>query len=116
MIMKKIVWLAAAALLAATSAQAQVRRGCTPPVDHATRAESESYSLREPTKFDPQRLYRQPVVLISFNDRDFSMPDPKSYYHRLFNEQGFNSGKGLGCLGLYIRRPATGLSRVTLVQ
>ena len=108
MIMKKIVWLAAAALLAATSAQAQVRRGCTPPVDHATRAESESYSLREPLKFDPQKLYRQPVVLISFNDRDFSMPDPKSYYHRLFNEQGFNSGKGLGCVADYFRDQSSG--------
>ena len=31
MIIMRIVWLAAAALLAATSAQAQVRLSCTPP-------------------------------------------------------------------------------------
>jgi hypothetical protein len=26
-----------------------------------------------------------PIVLVSFDDTDFSMADPKSYYHRVFN-------------------------------
>jgi hypothetical protein len=61
-----------------------------------TRA-SEEEALPLIMDFDPQKTYRQPVVLVSFNDRDFSMDNPKDYYHRLFNEQGFNKGYGKGC-------------------
>jgi hypothetical protein len=54
--------------------QAQ-RIGCVHSGDGwGTRAEM--YALPEPMDFDPQITYRQPVVLISFKDRDFSMDDP----------------------------------------
>ena len=86
--------------------QAQ-RIGCVHSGDGwGTRAEM--YALPEPMDFDPQTTYRQPVVLISFKDRDFSMDDPKGYYDRLFNEKGFNGGYGLGCVADYFRDQSGG--------
>ena len=78
--MKKILLLAAAAFMAVLSLQAQ-RMGCLHS-SAVTRA-SEGDMLPSPVFFDPQKTYRQAVVLVSFNDRDFSMADPKDYYHRL---------------------------------
>ena len=65
-------------------------------------------SLPDPIDFDPQKTYRMPVVLISFGDVDFTMSDPKSYYQRVFNEQGYNEGVGLGCLADYFREQSGG--------
>ena len=103
--MKKILLLAAAAFMAVLSLQAQ-RMGCLHS-SAVTRA-SEGDMLPSPVFFDPQKTYRQAVVLVSFNDRDFSMADPKDYYHRLFNEQGFNMGAGPGCVADYFREQSGG--------
>ena len=59
--------------------------------------------------WDPQRIYRQLVVLISFSDCDFSMDDPQSYYHRLLNEPGYNEGYGVGSVADYFRDQSGGL-------
>ena len=64
--------------------------------------------LPDPIDFDPQKTYRLPIVLVSFSDVDFSMPDPKSYYQRVFNEQGYNEGAGLGCMADYFRDQSNG--------
>ena len=120
--MKKILLLAAAAFMAVLSLQAQ-RMGCLHS-SAVTRA-SEGDMLPSPVVFDPQKTYRQAVVLVSFNDLDFSMADPKDYYHRLFNEQGFNMGAGPGCVADYFREQSggrtcsstsTGPSRLTKQQ
>ena len=103
--MRKML-LMAAALMAFTSVQAQLRRGCLR--SSATTRATEFYSLPSPYDFDPQKTYRQPVVLISFNDRNFSMAHPKDYYHSLFNEKGFNKGYGLGCVADYFRDQSGG--------
>ena len=66
-------------------------------------------SQPQPFAFDPQTTYRQPVVLITFNDADFSMDDPAAYYDRLFNELGYNEGEGLGCVADYFREQSNGL-------
>ena len=87
--------------------QAQ-RIGCVHSFDQPGTRAAEVYSLPEPVNFDPQKIYRQPVVLISFNDTDFSMADPKAYYDRLFNEKGFNSGYGKGCAADYFREQSGG--------
>ena len=86
--------------------QAQ-RIGCVHSEERsATR--SDSYALPMPIDFDPQKTYRQPVVLITFSDQDFSMDNPKDYYNSLFNEKGFNKGYGLGCVADYFRDQSGG--------
>ena len=86
--------------------QAQ-RIGCVHSEERsATR--SDSYALPMPIDFDPQKTYRQPVVLITFSDQDFSMDNPKEYYDRLFNEKGFNKGYGVGCVADYFRDQSGG--------
>jgi M6 family metalloprotease-like protein len=58
--------------------------------------------------FDPHKTYRLPIVLVAFSDVDFTMPDPKSYYEQVFNEQGYNEGVGLGCMADYFRDQSGG--------
>lgn len=92
--------------LVVLAVQAQ-RIGCVHSGDRsATRGDDQI--LPVPYDFDPQKTYRQPVVLISFNDQDFSMADPYDYYHRWFNEEGFNEGYGLGCVADYFREQSGG--------
>ena len=104
--MKKMLLLAAVTMLAVTSVQAQ-RLSCIHN-SGATRGEDENYGLPAPMDFDSEKTYRQPVVLISFSNLDFSMDNPKDYYDRLFNEKGFNSGAGLGCVADYFRDQSGG--------
>lgn len=92
--------------LAVMTASAQ-RISCIRPSDQAgTRANGNL--LPEPLEFDPQKIYRQPVILISFADADFSMADPVTFYNRLFNEHGYTEGKGLGCVADYVRDQSGG--------
>ena len=102
--MKK-AFLTIVALLAVTSVHAQ-RNGCIRPTN-MTRADNTNV-IPEPFDFDPQRTYRQPVVLIAFSDVDFSMDSPAVYYNRLFNETGFNEGAGPGCVADYFREQSAG--------
>lgn len=82
------------------------RYSCT-HVEGKTRGEV--YSLAEPFPFDGSKVYRQPVILISFEDRDFTMEDPARYYDRLLNEKGYNEGAGPGCVADYFRDQSGGL-------
>lgn len=61
------------------------------------------------TDWDPQKTYRQAVVLISFSDTDFSMEKPREFYDSLFNYAGFNKGKGPGCVADYFREQSGGM-------
>lgn len=70
---------------------------------------AEYQTLPDPMTFDPQKTYRQPVVLISFSDRDFTMDNPADFYNRLFNEKGFNQGNGMGSIADYFRDQSNGL-------
>ena len=66
-----------------------------------------------PTKpWDANKVYRVPVILVSFADCDFSCEDPKLFYDRLFNEQGYNLGKGPGCVADYFRDQSNGLFNI----
>ena len=86
--------------------QAQ-RIGCMPTEQRATtRAGGFEWPL--PVDFNPQKIYRVPVVLLTFSDTDFSMDDPKAFYHRVLNEKGFNQGAGPGCLADYFREQSGG--------
>ncbi len=87
--------------------QAQ-RIGCVYSGNGSATRDKLLYTLPEPYDFDPQVTYRQPVVLISFSDFDFSMDNPRDHYNRLFNEKGFNNGYGLGCVADYFRDQSGG--------
>ncbi|MBO4825621.1 MAG: M6 family metalloprotease domain-containing protein [Prevotella sp.] len=103
--MKKILLMAVAAMMATVNVGAQ-RMGCFRG-GAQTRADYSHY-LPAPYDFDPQKTYRQPVVLISFDEADFSMENPAAYYDRLFNEPGFNNGAGPGCVADYFREQSAG--------
>ena len=105
--MKRFLTICVTVLLVAMAASAQRRISCIRPSDKSgTRGITE---LPKPPQLDPQKTYRQPVILIAFDDVDFSMDDPAGYYKRVFNESGFNEGKGLGCVADYFRDQSAGL-------
>ena len=88
------------------SAYGQQRYSCTVNMTKAARTRG---LLDEPnTNWDPQRIYRQAVVLISFADLDFKMEDPNAYYQRMLNEPGYNEGCGVGCAADYYRDQSGG--------
>jgi M6 family metalloprotease-like protein len=94
-------------LAVVTTASAQQRVSCVRTNAKAT-TRGYGYTLPLPMDFDPNKIYRQPVVLISFSDADFSMENPKEYYNRFFNEKGFNEGAGTGCAADYFRDQSGG--------
>ena len=108
--MKKTIIFALATFIFSLSIQAQ-RIGCIHS-QNTTRAEGTT-ALPQPFDFDPQKTYRQPVLLINFSDTDFSMDNPAEYYNRLFNEHQFNQGSGPGSIADYFRDQSSG--RVNLV-
>ena len=105
--LRKII-LFAFVLLVATATSAQQRRPCilNIPTDNAKTRGILGVSYKD---WDPQKVYRQAVVLISFADCDFSMEDPAAYYKRVFNEKGYNEGLGQGCVADYFRDQSGGL-------
>ena len=111
--MKKLLLMGVAAMMVTMNVLAQTsfadtsRRVSCLRNDAMTRADF-THPIPAPYTFDSQRIYRQPVVLISFIDMDFSMDDPAAYYNRLFNEQGFNEGGGKGCVADYFRDQSAG--------
>ena len=62
------------------------------------------------TNWDPTKVYKSPVILVSFSNMGFSVSDnPKAYYDSLFNFPGFNKGVGPGCVADYWREQSKGL-------
>jgi len=102
------ITLFAFVLLVAVAASAQRRLPCVRniPTDKAKTRGVLSCPVQD---WDPQTVYRQAVVLITFADCDFSMEDPAAYYQRLFNENGYNEGYGLGSVADYFRDQSGGL-------
>lgn len=94
-------------ILASETTNAQ-NRGC---LNRAALADGYQ-ALPDPFIFDPQVLYRQPVVLISFSDTEFSTDAPAAFYNRVFNEKGFNMGVGPGCVADYICEQSDGRANI----
>ena len=68
------------------------------------------FKLQKPNKtWDASRVYKIPVVLVSFQDRDFSTDDPAAFYNDMFNTPGFNLRQGPGCVADYFRVQSGGL-------
>ena len=103
--MKRILLIVIVAIMSTMNTWAQ-RIGCVHGTME-TRA-GDVYILPDPFDFNPQKTYRQPVVLVSFSDADFSMADPAAYYNRIFNEEGYNEGMGKGCVADYFREQSGG--------
>ena len=105
--MKRLFTIGLMLTLAVITASAQ-RLSCFPPSEQAGTRQQPRYSVPEVKTFDPQKTYRQPVILVACSDADFSMADPANYYHRILNEKGYNEGVGLGCAADYIRDQSEG--------
>lgn len=91
--------------LAVVTASAQ-RISCIRPSERA--GTRQQYVLPEVKTFDPQKTYRQPVILVECSDADFTMADPADFYDRIFNEPGYNEGVGMGCVADYVRDQSEG--------
>ena len=96
-------------LLAAVTAGAQRRMPCIRHDEGGARRNTRTVLPDLTRVWDAGRIYRVPVVLITFKDRDFSMDVPAAYYQRLFNEPGYNEGVGKGCVADYFRDQSGGL-------
>ena len=61
------------------------------------------------TNWDPNKIYRQMVVLVAPSDVDFSASDPHAFFDSMLNEPGFNKRQGVGCAADYFRDQSGGL-------
>lgn len=59
--------------------------------------------------WDPDRTYRQLVILVSFSDTDFSMENPQETYNNMLNTSGYNQRNGVGCMADYFRDQSGGM-------
>lgn len=48
------------------------------------------------------------IILVEFTDKKFSMDDPKAFYQRMANEEGYNEGKQKGSLHDYFKDQSNG--------
>ena len=62
--------------------------------------------------WDPNKVYKLPVVLVSFADCDFKEEHDLQFYKDLFNKKGFNLGHGPGCVADYFYDQSRGLFNV----
>ena len=62
------------------------------------------------TNWNPEKTYRQLVILVEFSDTPFSYAsDVSTFYNKMFNEPGFNDGNGPGCVADYFRDQSNGM-------
>lgn len=65
-------------------------------------------SGRIKTDWNSLRIYKSPVILISYSNKPFTIAEPHDFYNSLFNENGFNLGVGKGCVADYFREQSGG--------
>lgn len=114
--MRKIIGFFLIQLMFPLCAMAQrgdvIRGHCTPGIVDDGVAETRGSRRLLPainTDWNPNRIYRQAVVLLSFADKDFSMENPRETYDSVFNVAGYNNGAGPGCVAEYFREQSGGL-------
>ena len=87
-----------------------VRRGdCTPGINDngnedgngPRRASRRLPAIR--TNWDPNKTYKQMVVLFEFSDSTFQREDANATYNRIFNEPHYNESAGPGSVADYFR-------------
>lgn len=97
------------------------RGGCI--VSSATETDTNTAETRSPKPFrlpainkhwDPNRIYKQLVVLVSFagDNTNFRSENPREFYNNMLNTSGFNQRNGKGCMADYFREQSNGLFNV----
>ena len=61
------------------------------------------------TNWNPEKTYRQMVILIDYVDSVFSCENPKAFFEKILNEPGYNEGNGPGCAADYFRSQSNGM-------
>ena len=121
----QILGLAAGLVLTAVGVSAQdvqVRRGnCLPPAETDDMAAARSQAPRKlpaiNRDWNPDKVYKQPVILITFSKTNdtvptpcvFSMENPRATYDKIFNERGYHQRSGYGCVADYYRDQSNGM-------
>ena len=105
-----ILFIVAAFCLVASATRGKDGLRLRKPIACDTRSGTNLTSGIVPRKdWDPNRTYRLPVVLIAFKDQAFQTKNPVEFYDSLFNVNGFNQGRGVGCVADYFRDQSEGL-------
>lgn len=94
--------------LVALATNAQVlsyRVPCMP----GTHPHGTTRTLTPKQDWDASRTYRQLVLLVQYADQSFTMNDPQTYYHNLFNVTSSNTRGGVGCVADYFRHQSNGV-------
>ncbi len=99
------------------SQEIEVMKGdCTPQINSGETALARGGGrLRLPaivSNWDASRIYRQPVILVSYENLDFLSPTPRETYDSMLNVAGFNKRLGPGCMADYLREQSGGLFNV----
>jgi M6 family metalloprotease-like protein len=58
--------------------------------------------------WDSERIYKAPVILMSYSDRDFLPEHDLQFYKDMLGKKGFNPGCGQGCVADYFRDQSLG--------
>lgn len=116
--LQKIILAAALMLTTTVAAQAQrlLHGNCLPDVGQTISPNQNGQGIpARPNRlalmssWDSTRVYPVAVVLVSFSDCDFLEDSTPERYDRIFNEEGYNEGKGPGCVADYFRTQSGGL-------
>ena len=96
--------------------------GCMPDVTESSVADglpdgsSTAHGAQAPRRlppinknWNPEKTYKQAVILMTFSDLGFSIDTPRETYHRIFNEQNYNENLGPGCFVDYFRDQSNGM-------
>ena len=92
--------------------------GCTPDInEESVQAENHASPSRRKLQeanlqWDANKTYKQLVILFSYSDMDFMEEHTREFYDKIFNEPGYNSMKGAGCVADYFREQSNGLFNV----
>lgn len=119
---KLLISLFALLSLGVSAQDVQVRRGnCLPEAETDDVAAARSLKPRKlpviNRDWNPDKVYKQPVILITFSKTNdtlpspclFAMDNPRETYNRMFNEAGYNQRAGKGCVADYYRDQSNGM-------
>ena len=115
------IWIIALLLTATLGVKAQeqlppvIKGGCTPELeadaDDGVAAARAARRLLPAVKtnWDPDKTYRQAVILVEFQNMAFRAEHPRETYDSIFNYPGYNGGVGPGCVAEYFQEQSGGL-------
>jgi len=109
-VLLSISLLALQPLTATAQGEWVVKGDCTPELTDGGQTRGLARRLPSIRKdWDPTKVYKQMVILVSFRDVDFKAEDPLSFYDAMFNQSGFNMRSGKSCVADYFRDQSGGL-------